>query len=184
MDVGKLVGDSWSNFSRNIGNNIVVFLVGTIAASVLGGLTLMILGIPIYAGMAKTFRKVANGGEAEMNDLFAEMGNVGKWISLWVVLLLVAIGSAITFGIGGLVAAFTLFFTLPLMIDRGLAGMDAAKASFNYSKANLGLILVPILVFTLINLVGSAVFGVGVLLTGPLVMIGTWLLYDQTCAKA
>jgi uncharacterized membrane protein len=184
MDIGNLLKESWARFSSNIGNNIVVFLVGAIAGSVIGGLTLFILGVPIFAGLYKSFRKVQQGGNAEIGDLFSEFSNMSKWFPLWVVMILVGLVASITFGLGSIAAMFLLPFTLPFMIDKDMPAFDALKKSLNVCMANIGVLAVPILVLLVINALGGAVFGLGTLITGPLSLIAYWYLYDQVGANA
>jgi uncharacterized membrane protein len=179
IEIGTLLSTSWQAFSKNIVNNILVMLVGAIAASLVGALTLGILGIPIYAGMVKTYRKALHGGSADFGDLFSEFGNLGKWFMLWVLALVVGLASAITFGLGSIVAGFLLYFTLQLMLDKDMAAFDAAKESFGYVTGNFGAVFVPILVIMLVSAAGSILLYVGALVTVPWMLIGSWLLYEK-----
>jgi hypothetical protein len=193
MDIGGLVNRSWQRFSADIGMNIGVFVVGILAAAVIGGLTLGILGIPIVAGLYKVYRTVARGGRAEFGELFSEMSNIGKWFMLWLAMLVLGVALfivqlvlnfipflgqiasvALSFAV-----AYLLAFVFPLMLERGLAAIDAIKQSIQDTTGNVGRLLGPLVVAWLIYMAGSLLLGIGVLITGPLAMIMMWLIFDE-----
>ncbi len=178
MEIGDLLKNSWETFSKGLVTNILVVLVGSFVGGLIGAFTLGILGIPVFAGVYKALRKAQQGGTAEISDLFGEFGNLGKWFKLWLLLIAYVIVSGLTFGLGALAGSFLLFFTLMLMLDKDMDAFDAAKASFEYVSKNFGAAFVPILVCILVSSAGSIVFGVGALVTVPMMMIGGWFLYD------
>jgi hypothetical protein len=178
MDISALFKQSWERFLPNIGGCIGVVLVGSIVGGLLSGLTLGIAGIPVFAGMFKALRKVQQGGSADFGDLFSEFSNFGKWFMVWVLMIGVAIVSALTFGLGGIAAGFLLYFTMHLMLDRDMQAFDAAKASFEYVKSNFGLVFVPILLAMLVSSAGSIAIYIGALVTVPWMMVAGWFIYD------
>ena len=133
IEIGDLLSKSWQAFSKHMVNNILVILVGSIVASLLGALTLGILSMPVLGGMVKAYRKAQRGDGADFGDLFSEFGNFGKWFMLWVLAIILGIVSGITFGLASLVAGFLLYFTVHLMVDKDMGAFDAAKESFGYA---------------------------------------------------
>jgi len=184
MDISKLLSESWSKFSANLVQAIILYLVGGIVGSLLAGLTLGIAGVPVFAGMYKAFRKIQQGGIADFSDLFSEFSNFAKWFMLWLLMLVVGLVSGITFGLAGIAAAFLLFFLIPLMIDKDMAAFDAAKESLNKVKDNFGTLFVPILVVILVAGAGSIAFYIGIIVTAPWMMVATWMLYDHAYGAA
>jgi len=188
MDIGSLLNRAWQRFTSDIGMCIGVFLLGIILFAV-SAITLYIVGIPIMAGMLKSFRSVARGGKADINDLFSEIGNIGYWIKLWGVMIVIGIVCAILARLTllGLMAdiaieivlGYLLYFVFPLMIDRRMDAIEAIKTSIDASKNNVGTLLGPILVAVLVGAAGSIVLGIGGLVTMPLSYIMVWMIYDQ-----
>lgn len=183
MDIGSLLNSAWTKYSKNLGMCIVIYIVGML----LGGmLAIIVVGLPIIAGVWKALRKAQRGEAPDFNDLFSEMSNIGKWAMLWVVMLLIGLVSCIpVLGQLALLAfGFMAVFTIPLMLERNLAAFDAIKVSFNAVKANAGTIILPVFVLFLIYAVSAAIIGIGALFTGPLVIIALWEMYDQTTFAA
>ncbi len=172
MDIGTILSSAWNKFSKNMGMCIVIYLVGAI----LGGmLSLIVIGIPILAGTWKAMRKAQRGETPEFGDLFTEMSNIGKWVMLWLVFIIMGIVACIPVlgQIAMIVVMFGMAFVIPLMLERDLSAFDAIKVSLNTIKGNLGGLILPILVLSIIG-------GLFAPITGPLMVIGMWELYDQT----
>src|ERR1700761_7821324 len=72
-----------------------------------------------------------------------------------------------------LIAVFTFFalFTIAYATDRGLAPIDALKASFDTVRAHVGETLLSFLVQGLLVVVGLFACGVGILATGPIALL-------------
>jgi hypothetical protein len=191
MDIGTLLGRGWQRLSSDMATCILVFLVGLILVAI-SGITLGIVGIPIMAGMYKTFRSVARGGKGDFNDLFSEFSNMGYWFGLWLFCLVVFIiaiiplailgaipflGQLVSLAIG-VVGGYLLWFAFPLMIERRIPALEACKESFAVTKANMGTLFGVYIVAYLVYMAGSLVV-IGTLVTGPLMYIINWLAYDQ-----
>jgi len=71
------------------------------------------------------------------------------------------------------IAVFTFFalFTIAFATDRGLAPIDALKASVSTVRAHIGETLLSFLVQGLLVVVGFAACGVGILATGPIALL-------------
>lgn len=184
VDIGQMFSKSWERFSSNIGMAILFYLVGGIVGGLIGAFTLGILGIPVFAGMYKGFRKLQKGQEVEFSDLFSEFSNLGRWFMLWValvaiglalgiinsLLMLIVIG-VITAPLSGILLAIFLFFVVMLMLEKDMDAFPAIKESFNKVKSHFGDLILPIL----LNLV---VMGLFAIITAPWMMIAAWDIYD------
>lgn len=195
IDVGTLFSSSWTRFSKNIGMGIGLYLVGMIAAGFLGGLTLGIVAVPVYAGVYKAFRKMQRGETPDFNDLFSEFSNFSQWLMLWVAGIVIGVACFIVIGllfllamipvIGllflllgwlaavvlGIALGVSLFFVIPLMLEQRMAAFDAVKASFGKIKDNLGSMALPIVLVMIVS-------GIFAILTGPWMLIANWDIYD------
>jgi uncharacterized membrane protein len=71
------------------------------------------------------------------------------------------------------IAIFTFFalFTIAFATDRGLAPIDALKASVSTVRAHIGETLLSFLVQALLVVVGFAACGVGIIATGPFALL-------------
>ena len=77
----------------------------------------------------------------------------------------------------GLVIMFATSYSLYFVIDKGMAPMDAIKASVNLVKENLSSTLIWYIVGGLIASAGAIVCGIGMLVTIPIMLIGTAYTY-------
>ena len=191
MDIGKLLSESWAKFTGNLGMAIGLYIVAGVVGGLLCGLTLGIVGIPVFAGMFKAFRKLQRGEAVDFSDLFSEFSNFSKWFMLWVVGLavgvVIGILSAITGGLGsilGVVAGFFLFFVIQLMLEKDMGAFDAVKESISKVTSNFGTYGLAIILALVIAGAGSAVFGIGVLVTAPWMLIASWMIYDAAYGQA
>jgi uncharacterized membrane protein len=88
--------------------------------------------------------------------------------------------------VGALLAAVVFsisVFSLPLMLERRVDIMTAIFTSFNAVKSNLGAMLVWALIICTGVLVGFATFGVGMIITMPMLGYGTWHAYHSVIKK-
>ena len=77
----------------------------------------------------------------------------------------------------GLIVGFLTSYSLYFVIDQGLSPTDAVRASVNLVKDNVGPTLLWYVVGGFVALIGLLACGVGVLLTVPVVLIGTAYTY-------
>lgn len=81
--------------------------------------------------------------------------------------------------LGSLLIGLFFTFTFPLIMDRGLPGMEAVKLSFKAAKANLGGLLLLALVNGLLSCAGLLCCYVGALLVLPLTFGTHWICYER-----
>lgn len=97
-----------------------------------------------------------------------------------------AFGSCLLIGIAvlALVAGSALIgvfftFTYPLILDRGLPGVEAVKLSFQAARANLGGLLLLTLLNTLLSFAGVLCCYIGAFLILPLTFGTHWICYER-----
>jgi uncharacterized membrane protein len=163
-------GDYGTSFAASLGTggtlvlSIVSFVFGIFvqAAFLSGGLDLAD-GRPVSVG---SFFKPRNFGTVILaGALLSVISAVLDLLSLPGVLF--ALLSFV------LIAVFTFFalFTIAFATDRGLAPIDALKASFSTVRAHVGETLLSFLVQGLLVAVGFIACGVGILATGPIALL-------------
>lgn len=81
--------------------------------------------------------------------------------------------------IPGLIFGFFSSYSLYFLIDKGLAPVDAIKASFNFVNKNLGSTIIWYLISLVIFFVGNLACGVGLLVAIPVVLVGTAYTYKK-----
>lgn len=137
-----------------------------------------LLSVFMQAGVIRATLEVADGRRVEVGT-FLRFDDLGKVV---VAALLVGLGTAVgtlLFVIPGLVFAFLAQFTLFFVIDRRTAPVDAIRASFTMVTRNLGPVLLLFLAVYAANLVGSALCGIGQLVSFPVGLLATTWLYRR-----
>ena len=133
-----------------------------VAATLVVMLPLMVV---FFIGMFATALGGAMGHGAEAVMPF--MGCVGFAVFFLLVMLISAVISVL------------FAFSFPLIMDRGVPGMEAVRLSFRAARANLGGLLLLALVNALLGFVGVLCCYVGAFLVLP-VTIGThWICYER-----
>lgn len=157
MDVGTALRDGWRIFVRDIGPLIVAGFI----AVVLSGLTIGILGGPLYSGLiAMLLARVRDGREPKIGDVFSRFDRFGTKVAAFYLLAIgIAVG-IVLFIVPGLYLAAIWLYVFPLIVDRGLGVGDALRESRRLANANgIGSHMVIVLVLGLISLVIGGLFG-------------------------
>ncbi|HKS26238.1 MAG TPA: hypothetical protein VJS44_00390 [Pyrinomonadaceae bacterium] len=127
---------------------------------------IIVIMLPAYVIMFAFFIMMANrprrGQPPDVFPLFAFM-------TVFVVVIMV-----ISIAIGVFFA-----FTYPLIVDRGLSGMDAIKTSIKAATANLGGVLGLMLLMILISIVGALFCYIGAILVMPVHFAAWSIAYRQ-----
>lgn len=138
----------------------------------------LLLSAFMQAGVTRATLEVADGRRIEVGTFF-RFDDFGKVV---VAALLVGLGTAVgtlLFVIPGLVFAFLAQFTLFFVIDKRMAPVDAIRASFTLVTRNLGAVVLLFLAVYAANLVGSALCGVGQLVSFPVGLLATTWMYRR-----
>jgi uncharacterized membrane protein len=138
----------------------------------------LLLSAFMQAGVTRASLEVADGRRIEVGTFF-RFDEFGKVV---VAALLVGLGTAVgvlLFVLPGLVFAFFAQFTLFFVIDKRLAPVDAIRASFTLVTRNLGAVVLLFLAVYAANLVGSALCGIGQLVSFPVGLLATTWMYRR-----
>lgn len=132
----------------------------------------------VGAGLIREALGVTEGRPFSTSGVF-KFQNIGP-----VLITSLLIGAGILVGtilcyIPGLIFGFFSSYSLYFLIDKGLAPVDAIKASFSFVNKNLGSTIIWYLLSLVIILVGELACGVGVLVAIPVVLVGTAFTYKK-----
>lgn len=167
-DAGNLVCDSGSDPS------LILVLLGWAIS-----LALIYLGQFLFdMFMIRVGLLVTAGEEVETGRVFS-MDRVGPYIiGALIMTVLALIGFVLCIIPGLLVLLFGRFFGF-YILDKGQSPADAIKSSVNLVKDNLGTILLFVIAAMVINWIGAAICGIGLLVTVPVTAIATAYVYRQ-----
>jgi uncharacterized membrane protein len=178
---GEWLGQGFDLFKENIGPLILVSLVAQLLAGVSAG----ILAGPMMAGLALVTLKLVDGkGKPDVSTLFEGFSYFLQsflFVLVWSVIMFVAymIG-VLTCGIivplvsvAGLFLGALLMFAPYLIVEKKLAFWSASMGSMDMVKPNIWPLLGYFLVASIIGSAGSALCGIGVIVTMPI----AWCMY-------
>lgn len=203
--MGQCVSYAWQKFQANMVQMLLaavalvlgIIVVGVVWFLIVGALTtwntpffvtffLNVVGIALIfvvaqvigAGLIRGALGITEGREFQAAEVF-KFDKVGPVVvTSLIVGALVFVGSLLCY-LPGVVAGFVTSYSLYFVLDKGLAPMDAIKASFELVKENLGETIIWYLVGGLIAMAGAVVCGVGMLVSLPIVLIGTAYTYKS-----
>lgn len=153
------------------------FIVGMIAVAILIALILFVT-LVIGAGIIRGALGVAEGRPFRVGEVF-KFENIGPVV---VTSLLVAAGTFVGYllcFLPGIAFAIAASYSLYFVVDKGMAPVEAIKASINLVKDNLGTALVWAIVGGLVAGAGGIACGVGVLVTYPIYFLGSAYTYKK-----
>jgi uncharacterized membrane protein len=139
---------------------------------------ILLLAAFVQAGVTRAALEVSAGRSIGVGTFF-RFDDFGKVL---LAALLVGGGAAIgslLFVLPGIAFAFLAQFTLFFVIDKRLGPVDALVASFRLVTQNLGTVLLLTLGVYAANLVGSALCGVGQLVSVPVGLLATTFVYRR-----
>ena len=153
----------------------------TIVGPEAGVVLILLLLVLFSAAFVKAALKVADGRPISVGDLF-DTAHAGQLVVL-----------ALIYGAAGLVASFIpvigqialiaggffVFYAVVALVDRGLSPVDAIRESFSLQTRDLGTGILVYLVVALVSWIGSAVCGIGVLVSLPVGALLTVYAYRR-----
>ncbi len=164
LDVGGALKLAWDGFVKNV----AALIVGAIIMGIVVCCSLCLLAGPMTVGYAKLCLKAARGENAEIGDVFS-----GFSVIVPSFLLFLIMGIAISIGfvlcvLPGLLLCFALAWAPFLMADGDTDPMSCLRRSWEFTRANFGAAIVFVLVAGIVGSVGSAIGGLGQIVTMPI----------------
>ncbi|HYG93989.1 MAG TPA: hypothetical protein VD859_10425 [Nocardioides sp.] len=169
---GECEFDQFGNLECDDGTPFIVSMILFLLVYFL----IFLFGQIVGAGLIRGALAITEGRPFQASEVF-KFDKIGP-----VVVTSLIVGAATFVGLilcylPGLVIMFATSYSLYFVIDKGLAPMDAIKASVNLVKENLSSTLIWYIVGGLIASVGAIVCGIGLLVTLPIMLIGTAYTY-------
>jgi uncharacterized membrane protein len=149
------------------GPGLVVRLLG----AALGGLVISLISQALGAGLIKNALNVVDGKPASLGEIAAWASKPQVITAALIVAVATFIGTILCY-VPGIIVAFLLNWTMFYVVDKGMAPMDAVKASINFTTSHLGDTIVFYLLGIVAFIVGAILCLVGLLVAAPLVLIG------------
>lgn len=151
------------------------FLVTTFLNALVGAVIFIYAQI-VGAGLIRGALGITEGRAFQVSEVF-KTEKIGP-----IIVTSLIVGAATFVGyllcfLPGVIVAFLTSYSLFFVIDKDLPPVEAIKASINLVRENLGQTLIWYLVGGLIAGAGAIACGVGMLVTVPLVLIGTAWTY-------
>ncbi len=177
---GRWIGLGWSIFKADIGNFILITLIG-LALSAVGS---FVVAGPILAGFFLVVRRRMLEERTDLNDLFAGFNRfVDAFLAFIVTFIFLSVGFALCIVPFFIVAAFYLF-TYLFMVDRKLSFWDAMESSRKLVVQNLVGYTIFALLLTLLNFLGMILATLGLLVTVPVSVAAVSVAYKETVGFA
>jgi hypothetical protein len=201
MELGAYVSKAWDLMKENALLLIVTYLIAAVIASI--PLVGLIIGGPVMFGFVRILQKRYKGEPAEIGQVFdAFKADFTKGLVTFLLLaavsfcviipaaiifmlfnfLLPCVGTMLGFVIyiAAILAIGTaLYFVLPIAALSDTAPVDAIKKGLKFMTANIGPMILLVLVTGLISMAGIVACGIGVWFTAPMSMAIVVIAYNE-----
>jgi len=175
VDIGGCLSYAVDRFKANLTFHLLTFLVFmTVAIFSLG-----LLAGPICVGYVRAVRKQAEGGSAELGDLFSAMDT---FVPTFILLLVMVVASIVPFG--SFVFTPVYFVSLYLVALGEKDGIVAMKRAFDLCQPVFFMCILASLVFSVVNVAGVLLCCIGVLFTGPISILAHFRMAEQLMPPA
>lgn len=153
------------------------FILGLVLYGLITAL-IMIAAQVIGAGLIRASLDITEGKPFLTSTVF-RFDKIGSVIVTSLIIAAATFVGMILCYLPGLIIAFLTSYSLYFVMDKGLAPVDAIKASVNLVKDNIGTTLIWYIVGGLVAGAGAIACGVGLLVTIPIFLIGTAFTYKH-----
>jgi uncharacterized membrane protein len=158
------------------------FATSLILAAVFVGV-FMVASIVVGAMLIRAALDLTEGKTISTQSIL-KVPDLGPLLILGVIVGGLTLVGTILCYLPGLIVGFFLQFSVHFLLDKGLAPVEAAKASFNLVKENLANAAIWYIVAVIVGGIGAIACGVGVLVTYPIALIGTAYTYKKFTGQA
>lgn len=122
----------------------------------------------LMGGMYRSAFEQLRGGRIELADIFSAGDCALRIMAAMLLIGLLYLVGALMCLIPGFLVLGLFFFTVPLIVERGVGVLEAMRASFELARSNLLMFTLFALLVSLLASAGSYVCYVGALVTYPL----------------
>jgi uncharacterized membrane protein len=146
---------------------------GIIVSWILGAVIFLLIFVVAFMVQAGVYRAglAVTRGVAPSMKMLTDTTNIGPYV---LTVLLVGLGTAVGYLlciIPGLIFLVLTAYAPLIALDRGTGAVDAIKESIDMVRNNAGQVIVILIVAYAIYSIGSAICGIGVLVTGPIGLV-------------
>jgi uncharacterized membrane protein len=153
------------------------FFVQLVGAGVAIGLITVVTQI-LIAGLYKGAANVADGKSFSLGQMFDDWDKTQVAIAAVLIAVATAIGTILCY-IPGVIVGFLTMYTMLFVVDKQLEAVPAIKASYELVTKNFGNTFVYWLLAGIVLLVGAILCGIGLLIAGPVALIGLAYTYRR-----
>jgi uncharacterized membrane protein len=144
----------------------------------LGAAIVSLIAQILAAGLYRGATRVTDGKDFSVGQLFE--GYSKMHVVLASIFIALATGIATTFCFApGILIAFLTSYTLFFIVDQQLEAAEAIQASVKLVWHHFGHALLYFILATIVLAIGALLFGVGLLVAGPVVLIGFAYTYRR-----
>lgn len=154
-----------------------VFFDNSVYTPVVRGVFIFLLAI-ITLGMVRTTIKSVDKKDFSLGELF-HMHLFGRYIIVAMLYLLMFFGGLILFVVPGLYWGMKYQFSTYLVVDKKLSIAQSFEESARMVEGHEWDLFAYWLVMLLLNLVGLLLFGIGIVITLPITLVGYTYIYRQ-----
>lgn len=174
-NVGDCLSGAWGLFKKNALTHVVTSLLVGVVSSISGGL---LIG-PMVVGYMRMIAKEQNGEQAQIGDVFRGFDDfMPAFVAGLISLLVLSLGFFLCFIPGLLILALP-SVALYLVAQGERDGVAAFNQAWRIVTKNLGAAFWCALVLSSVGSLGMLLCWVGVLVTAPLSMIGSYYMARQ-----
>jgi uncharacterized membrane protein len=146
------------------------FAMSLLGAAVSGAVVTFLSSI-FGAGLIKSALNVVDGKAVNVGDIFGYAGKPAVINTAAILAALGFVGTLLCY-LPAVVISFLTVFTMFFVVDKGLSGMDAIKASFSLVTSRIGETILFYLLAAVCLIVGAILCLVGLLAAVPVVLAG------------
>jgi len=174
-DIGTCLSAGFSGLKRNP----VMHIVTTLLVGIVGGVSAGLLTGPMAVGYMRMIKAEDEGGKPEFTDVFRGFDDfVPALLAVLLSSIIVSIGFMLCILPGLLIMG--LVPTAAYLVAVGEKdGINAIKRAFSAIKENLLGTVICSLILGIVGSLGTILCGVGVILTMPIAVIGTYHMAKQ-----
>lgn len=175
VNVGACLSGAWGLLKKNALTHVVATLLVGVVGSISGGL---LMG-PMVVGYMRMVAREHNGERAQIGDVFRGFDDfVPAFVAGLISVLVVSLGFFLCFIPGLLILALP-SVALYLVAQGEKDGVAAFNQAWRIVTQNLGSAFVGAFVLSIVGSLGLLLCWVGVLVTAPLSMIGSYDMARQ-----